>query len=212
MTLLYSQGQDAAAIAASTVRESASVPALVTEKENRMKWLLLLIAPVVLAACGGKVEAPPETHTSAATAMPTRTPTPRATATPLTRNTVQGQILEVLRAMGEEKSLGMEAVRLARFNNDGVLELEYQTMFVSRDHQPHASYQIASAIATFFDAFEAEQARWVARGEFRLSLTTYSSMGDYRYGLTADLETLHKLGRKQISQDEWIALTGAGWK
>jgi hypothetical protein len=48
--------------------------------------------------------------------------------------------------------------------------------------------------------------------DFIIHITTYSANGDYRYQSDTDFDTLMKLHDKQITYEEWVVASNAGFR
>jgi len=90
---------------------------------------------------------------------------------------------------------------------DGVttIDIEGKTMWASKNRQADASFKAIGLFAAAYD--DAQQ----AKGKTRIRLTTFSVDGGYRYTSTTNPDTLAKLYNKQITYDEWVQESGAGF-
>lgn len=164
-------------------------------------------AAVETAFAGMTSNAPEPTNTPA----PTWTPRPTVTNTPAPSvDEVRVQLIDAI--ISDLSNIDdVEVVNLVRFNA-GTLEVEVKTLWASQDTQPDVSWQIVSYFSEAFADFNRDGLERVGGGPFVLSLTTYSTRGDYRYQSLTNWDTLKKIGGKSISYEEWVTVAGAGFR
>jgi hypothetical protein len=164
-----------------------------------------------------KTNTPTETETpvptETETPMPTETsrPTKTLTSTPDQEELIQELIDSLVEVI--ETYTDVESVTTIR-KGDESFEIEVKTLWASKDRQPSVSFQIIQVLADVFGGTtEAKALNFVKNNpeHFSVLLTTYSAGGDYKYSSLTYYDTLVKLKNKQITYDEWVADSGAGF-
>lgn len=143
---------------------------------------------------------------------PTPTVPPPATATPeRAMEDWQSEIGEAL-ISDLEGFDDVERVNLVRWDT-GLLEIEVNTVWASRDNQPEVSWNIVTTLADVLTQMtEGQRMTLTGSRNLTLRLTTYSTDGDYRYVSETDFSTLVKLDSRSISYEEWIQAANAGFR
>jgi hypothetical protein len=139
-------------------------------------------------------------------------PTRRPTATPeRTMEDWQSEMAEAIISDLEGFS-DVERVNLVRWD-EGLLEIEVQTQWASRDNQPEVSWTIIATFAEpLADMSEGQRMALTGSEDLTVKLTTYSTDGDYRYRSETDFSTLVKLKNRSMSYDEWVQAANAGFR
>jgi hypothetical protein len=143
---------------------------------------------------------------------PSRTPTPRATATP-TRSMadIQADVADAFVRDLEEFD-DVERVNVVRFA-PGRMEMELYTVWASQDSQPNVSWTIVTTLASALaDLTPGQRINLTGSEELVFALTTYSTDGDFRYQSETDFATLEALASRSMSYEEWLAASGAGFR
>lgn len=157
--------------------------------------------------------APTLTNTAApsATAQPTATATRQPLGTPTqTWEEYRTQFLDVVTSDLANVS-DVETVTVVRFNS-GKLEIELKTKWASQDSQPDVSYKVILFLASGLEHLQKSTLDFAAGGPFEIALTTYSTLGDYRYQSLTDYPTMLKVAHKAITYAEWVAAANAGFR
>lgn len=144
------------------------------------------------------------------TATPPPTPRPSPTAE-WTRESIQADLAQAI--IDDIEALDdVDRVNLVRFDK-GLLEMELNTAWASRDRQPEVSWQVVTILASAFSQASADQ-RFNLTGseDLVLSLTTYSTDGEYRYRSATDYDTMVKLDNRSVSYEEWVQIANAGFR
>ena len=128
------------------------------------------------------------------------------------RQNVLNEIIKYLE--NKDNIFEVESVSAVRFNAPGILEIEVKTIYSAQKNQPDISYRIISNLSpVFIDSIKKERLFWLGGGDdFVIHITTYSSDGHYRYQSDTNYETMEKIKNKQISYEEWIAASNAGFR
>lgn len=143
------------------------------------------------------------------------TPKPSPTPEPISyedyadwRNEVADTFIRGVETLGD-----VERVNLVRFL-EGVMEVELNTKWASRDSQPEVTWAVVTGLASVAedDMDIAWRKKAVDSEDFTLLLRTYSTNGDYRYQSETDYDTLMKLANRSMSYDEWVEAANAGFK
>jgi len=151
------------------------------------------------------------------TPMPTKTKTlmltltSRPTKTPDQEEVVQ-RVIDTLAEYIESYN-DVESVTTIR-KGDESFEIEAKTLWASKDKQPSVSFQIIQALAEVFGAITEDKALNFVKNypeHFSVLLTTYSTDGGHKYSSLTYYDTLVKLVNKQITYDEWVTESGAGF-
>jgi hypothetical protein len=194
------------------------------------KWGIALLIALTLTGCSTQ---PPTQQINIETAMAETIM--RTTIEASARQTLMAQITETTQAMATVtleptetpivkptqsdaelvitisnllmKNAYIDTVNLVRINRvDGGIEfeIEVKTKMASRDRQPDISYQI---IGLFGSGYTPEnQDKRIA-----INLTTYSTLGEYKYHSYTSPDALSRIYGKQLSYDEWVLASGAGF-
>ncbi len=188
-----------------------------------MRAIPLLAAFLLLAAaCGSDGDGPfersptdpPVTSTPAATATPEPTATNTAIPATPTRTIEERQrmLFDFLTGQTFLDYVGAEAANVARFAN-GAIELEYRTRWSAQTNQPDVSYRIVQEIGDVVKGWSPEVARVLfGDPDFRVNLTTYSSLGNYRYQSSTTFTVLRQVGQKALTYQEWLTASQAGFR
>ena len=111
-----------------------------------------------------------------------------------------------------EKLDDVERVNLVKFD-EGVYEIEIQTVWASQDSQPEVSWLIVTLMARVFaDASPGQRMTLTGSEELTLVLTSYSTNGDFRYKSETDIDTMIRVNNRSISYEDWILLANAGFR
>ncbi len=143
------------------------------------------------------------------TSLPTEQPT--ITASPQVQETKDAILLDIAQML--EESGDTESVTTIRPGQDS-LEIELVVKWASRDRQPNASFEVIKLLAIVFGGADERKALNFVTGNptnFSILLNTYSAGGDYKYSSLTYYDTLVKLNKKQITYDEWVSESGAGF-
>jgi hypothetical protein len=107
---------------------------------------------------------------------------------------------------------GVATVNLVRSEN-GLLDIELQSSFASKDYQPQLSYETIKLISVMCGGITEEKMNNFTDGSRTIiRIVTLSSMGDYRYVSETDFPTCVRISKKQISYDEWKELAKADFR
>lgn len=171
----------------------------------------------------------PPTSTSTQVPLATNTPRPTATAratststkepTALPTNTSTPDSVKIIEKVIADLSdllLNYADVSSITTIRRGELsfEIEAKTKYSSQSNQPDVSFQIIRMLAEIFAPLGEGKALNFVKGDpehFSISLTTYSEDGDYKYFSQTDFDTLVNLYKKQITYEEWVIESGAGF-
>lgn len=143
---------------------------------------------------------------------PTSTPTPAATATP--EKTVEEYRAEFQSAIIDDLEVfdDVDRVSTARLG-DGVIYIELNTTWHSRDQQPPVTWEIITFMADAFSESTPLSRETIAGVDnFTLHLATYSADNRYRYQSETDHETLAMLANRQLTFEEWAQAADAGFR
>lgn len=156
--------------------------------------------------------------------QPTSTTSPTKTAKPTqaptqTKNVeeVKEQFRQVIISILEDGE-GLEdidSVSVVRYGGPGILDIELATKWASRDRQPAVTYKIIQFLAEVLadDENDKELIMLIFGGnDLKINITTFSTQGSYRYQSLTDWATLELVKAKDISYDEWVSASGAGFK
>lgn len=146
---------------------------------------------------------------------PTNTRIPTMTKVPITSTPTHSvqDILNDVATLIMAYDDGVESVTTIRPGSES-LEVELRTQWASRDRQPDVSFQVIKTLADVFGDIKESSALKVVDGSpehFSILLTTYSTDGDYKYSSLTYYEDLVKLHNKQITYDEWLVASKAGF-
>lgn len=113
------------------------------------------------------------------------------------------------------RNIDMKELTMIRAD-DGLLEIEFITLWASRDNQPMESYNMIRFLAQDIDPSQVSQRDLAyitgGAGLFRISITSMSVDGNYRYHSLTDYDTLKDIHDQAISYDEWVAAAQAGFE
>ena len=161
---------------------------------------------------------PPPTLTLSPTNTQQPTPTPKPTSKPtetpvaLTREDVHAEFTKIIIETLEDID-DIELINLVRFDENGILEIEFSTIWASDDSQPDASYLAIKFLAALFSMIDQEDARKLTGGPgLSIHIVTYSSNGNYRYESLTPFDVLQQIEQKKISYDEWVKAANAGFR
>ncbi|MFH2040102.1 MAG: hypothetical protein ABIJ65_11780 [Chloroflexota bacterium] len=142
------------------------------------------------------------------TAMPKK---PINTALPQYQKTYDTILFDIGNML--ESAPDIDSVTTIRPGKDS-LEIELRVKWASRDRQPNASFEVIELLAIVFGGTDEGKAMNFVTGNpahFSILLNTYSADGDYKYSSLTYYDTLVKLNKKQITYDEWVSESGAGF-
>jgi hypothetical protein len=160
-----------------------------------------------------KTSAPTATKTIKPTATSTKTPKPLPTDTPAkSPDEMRKDLEEVFTIILEEVDENVDTVNLVRVS-EGLIEIEFKTVWASQDRQPQVTFDFLQEIADFFTSDTNENIVAAYGGNTVIvQVTTYSDSGDYRYQSETNHETMIKIAEKHITFDEWVIASNAGFK
>jgi len=193
---------------------------------NKGLIIILCLLIFLLSACAPSPQSIQTTIAQTQAALPTvaltDTTEPTSTLTPTERptNTALPQTDKTIEAIvnfdiaGMLEKLGdVETVTTVRAGSES-LEIELRTQWASQDRQPDVSYEAIRSLAIVFGgASEDKDLLFVAGNpqHFSILITTYSVDGEYKYSSLTYYDTLVKILNKQITYDEWVKASGAGF-
>jgi len=136
------------------------------------------------------------------------TPSPTAVPTPYADRLIA--LLKDVEIMG---GVGIEAVNAVRIDPTGDIEIEYRTRYATKAHQADVSWQVIQAISVVATEWTPETTLALFGTEdWKVDLTTYSSLGDYRYISLTPLALLKQVANKEVTYNEWVAASSAGFQ
>lgn len=177
------------------------------------------LAVVPPAAVPTNTQQPAITNTPKPTATfpPTRTPRPTKTDAPAqSLDDLRQDMLDIFVNLLENGE-GLEAVEevtVVRFGDPGILEIELVNVYSAEDNQPDLSYDVIRYLSqSMIGGMDLETSKLLANGDdFIIRLTTYSNDGDYKYRSETSWEVMEKIASKQITYEEWVQLSNAGFR
>lgn len=135
--------------------------------------------------------------------LPTKTPS----AESIVNNTIEG-LKELILVYSDTESITVIRPGKEAF------EIEVKTMWASKDSQPDVSFEIIKIVAEVMGTATETQLLYFIDGyaeKFSVIITTYSTDGDYKYQSRTYYDSLIKLYNKQITYDEWVQESNAGF-
>jgi hypothetical protein len=187
-------------------------------------YLIFIVTILFLSSCAPSPEAIQKAIEQTQTAMPTAintkiptstftqppTLTPKATMTE-TIDQINQQLKSVL-IDGISSLDGVQKVNSIVFGN-GEFQIEVVTNWSSQDHQPQVSYEIMQYLSILCNHFKQDYFSFIVGNKSPIfSITTYSAMNEYRYKSSTQYDTCVKIGNKDISYEEWIIDSNAGFR
>lgn len=151
-----------------------------------------------------KTPVPTQTLKPTSTKAPTRTPT--YTPTIPSEEELKSTLAEGITAILETLSDSVVSINMVRWTGED-MEIEVRVAYSSPDNIFPIHFQIVQLLAILFEDIETSKFESIMKPETRLIFTTLADFGDGTYTSTNDMEVLKKLRDKQITQDEWKALS-----
>lgn len=141
------------------------------------------------------------------TAAPSKTPT--LTPEPPSEEELRETFAESMTIILETLSDSVVAINMVRWNGED-MEIEVRVDMASPENIYPLHFQIVQLLAILFEEGDDETAGFspILKPETRLIFTTLAGFGDGKFTSTNDMDTMTKLRDKQITQDEWKALSG----
>ena len=209
-----SQPPEAAAIQ-TAITETQGIGAIIsspTRATTNTKTMLAVTEtlPPTYTPVPTKTLRPTQTPGPTKTKIPTLTERPSPTVTSLRpAETRIADFLFVIK-LGIGAMLDIESVNMVRLSGPK-LEVEVKTQYFAQDRQPDIAYSIIKQIA-IFAATREDFERISGLSDISVSLTTYSSGGNYVYYSLTDLDTLILVSNQKISFEEWKIAARAMFK
>lgn len=147
--------------------------------------------------------------------VPTNTRIPTLTKMPKTSTPTASvqDLLDGIASLIEQYDDGVESITTIRPGSES-LEIELRTKWASKDNQADVSFQVIRTLSDVFGDVKESNALKTVTGSpehFSILLTTYSTGGDYKYSSLTYYDDLVKLHNKQITYEEWLSASNAGF-
>ena len=168
---------------------------------------------------------PTNTQQPVITNTPIPTLTPRPTSTRKSTNTaapaqslesLQQEMIDIfIRLLENGEGLeAIEEVTVVRFGDPGIVEIELVNAYSAQDNQSDLSYDVIRFLSQgIIGGMDLETASMLANGDdFAIRLTTYSNDGDYKYQSETSWEVMESIANKEITYEEWVKLSNAGFR
>jgi hypothetical protein len=96
---------------------------------------------------------------------------------------------------------------------DNNIQAELRTCYATKERQPEVSYQIIQGLADMLSGLSMEHSMLLANGGvLSLDLITYSIDNLFKYESVTTYPTLLMVASKSITYDDWVRVSGAGFK
>jgi hypothetical protein len=104
-------------------------------------------------------------------------------------------------------------VRSVHFSEGGFFDIELETLWKSRELQPSVAFEVIYWLGkAWADSPDDLFYRLSGQERFLVRLTTYAKDGNDPHTSETNLETVRKVGRMEISYEEWKVTANAGFR
>jgi hypothetical protein len=107
----------------------------------------------------------------------------------------------------------VQSVRSVHFSQGGFFDIELEALWPSRELQPSVAFEVVYWLGkAWADSPEELFYRLSGQDRFVVRLVTYSSEGENPHTSETDLATVQKVGKMEITYEEWKVASNAGFR